>query len=558
MTKSISFSINARGGIALPEEAAQQATADVLVVGGGPAGAWAAWSAASHGAKVILVDKGYLGTSGATAPGGTNFLYVPPDPEKRAKAVEERWKGGGYLSEAPWVHRLMEQAYLNIEMMAGWGYRFPLDEDGNLFKAHMQGPEYMAIMRKVVQRAGVRIWDQCPAQELLADEHGAAGARGLNRLTGRVWEVKANAVILATGGCAFLSKGLGCNVQTGDGQLMAAELGVELSGMEFSRQYAATAAFGTITRNRMLGWASYYDADGNLLHDNGPQDRDFLARHLAKGTVYAQLTHADSELKRDILRKSTPVWFLPFDRAGIDPFTQRFPVTMRFEGTIRGTGGIRIVGEDCSTTVPGLYAAGDAASREKTAGAKSGGGAYNASWAIASGTWSGQGAAEFALSQPAEASHRSARPAGRYGLPHTAEGNEEVDLRGAVDRIQREMFPLEINYFRSEPILQASLARLHALWPEVLGRVPLTTQGRVRARELAAMAASARWMYTAALARRESRGLHILAEYPDENPTLSHRLLVSGFETVTVRPEAVPPYSDRFVPPIIVKEALTS
>lgn len=47
----------------------QQATTDVLVLGGGPAGAWAAWSAASQGAKVILADKGYLGTSGATAPG---------------------------------------------------------------------------------------------------------------------------------------------------------------------------------------------------------------------------------------------------------------------------------------------------------------------------------------------------------------------------------------------------------------------------------------------------------------------------------------------------------
>nr|WP_236343380.1 FAD-binding protein [Paenibacillus plantiphilus] len=545
-----------RGAALVAVEQGQQATADVLIIGGGPAGAWAAWSAASHGAQVILVDKGYLGTSGATAPGGTNFLYVPPDPVKRAQNVEERYKGGGYLSEAPWVHRLMEQAYLNIELMEKWGYQFPLDDNGNLFKAHMQGPEYMAIMRRVVLKAGVKIWDQFPAQELLVDEHGVAGARGINRVADGTWEVRANAVVIATGGCAFLSKGLGCNVQTGDGLLMAAELGVELSGMEFSRQYATTAAFGTVTRNRMLGWASYYDEGGKLLHAGGPREGDFLAKHLLKGPVYAQLTLADTEEKKDILRKSTPVWFLPFDRAGIDPFSQRFPLKMRYEGTIRGTGGIRIVGEDCSTTVPGLYAAGDAASREKTAGAKSGGGAYNASWAIASGTWSGKGAADFARKQSKPANLREPEAAGRYGLPHTADSSETIDLAGGVERIQSEMFPLHINYFRSEPVLQASLQRLHSLWPQVKGQVPPSVQGRVRARELAAMAASARWMYTAALARRESRGLHLLAEYPGENPAYAHRLLVSGFEQIRVAAEIVPPYSSHVTPPVIVKEAL--
>lgn len=69
--------------------------ADVLVLGGGPAGAWAAWSAASHGARVVLADKGYLGSSGATAPGGSNLLYLPPDAELRERAVAKRMAGGG-------------------------------------------------------------------------------------------------------------------------------------------------------------------------------------------------------------------------------------------------------------------------------------------------------------------------------------------------------------------------------------------------------------------------------------------------------------------------------
>jgi len=73
----------------------------------------------------------------------------------------------------------------------------------------------------------------------------------------------------------------------------------------------------------------------------------------------------------------------------------------------------------------------------------------------------------------------------------------------------------------------------------VHGRVPATAQGRVRARETAAMAATARWMYTAALARRETRGMHTLAEYPSADPAQRHRLLVSGLDRIGVRPDPV-------------------
>ena len=57
--------------------------ADVLVIGGGPAGSWAALTAKENGASVILVDKGYCGSSGATAPSGSGVWYIPEDKEKR-------------------------------------------------------------------------------------------------------------------------------------------------------------------------------------------------------------------------------------------------------------------------------------------------------------------------------------------------------------------------------------------------------------------------------------------------------------------------------------------
>ena len=60
---------------------------DVLVIGGGLAGAWAALSAAERGARVVLVDKGYCGTSGVTATAGVGHWWMPrPGPPK--------WSGG--------------------------------------------------------------------------------------------------------------------------------------------------------------------------------------------------------------------------------------------------------------------------------------------------------------------------------------------------------------------------------------------------------------------------------------------------------------------------------
>ncbi|MBH5317439.1 FAD-binding protein [Paenibacillus sp. GSMTC-2017] len=516
-------------------------TADVLVIGGGPAGAWAAWSAASKGAKVVLVDKGYLGSSGATAPGGTNLLYLPPDKELREQAVEQRMKSGGYLSEAHWIHRVLDQVYISLEMVEQWGYPFVKDETGVPQRNHLQGPEYMALMRKAVKKAGVKVLDHAPALELLVDEHGVGGARGVLRQQNKEWEVKANAVVIATGGCAFLSKGLGCNVLTGDGYLMGAEVGAEFSGMEFTRRYAPAPAFSSNTRSRLLSWATYYDKDGNEM-SSGRND-DLLAERLLEGPVYAIMNKADTPEKQAILRSSHAIFFLPYDRAGIDVFTQPFPLTLRYEGTVRGTGGLRIVGDYCETTVAGLYAAGDAATRERITGAASGGGAFNASWAISSGTWSGEGAAKYALSEQNGADVRELRSAGQYGLGAERAGQTppatRVETPELVRAIQDQVLPLSINYFRTEAGLTSALNKLNSYWPSVNEQVPKNVHERVHAREAAAMLATARWMYTAALARKESRGsgLHSFAEYPNVDPNQHYRLLVSGLDHIEVRPD---------------------
>ncbi|MDG9971770.1 FAD-binding protein [Achromobacter mucicolens] len=510
--------------------------ADVLVIGGGPAGTWAAVCAAQAGASVILADKGYCGSSGATAAAGTAVWYVDPDQQKRDAAMASRYDMGGRLADHGWMRRVLDRTWDGINTLADWGYPFPVDANGVSRRNSLQGPEYMRLMRKQVKQAGGKILDHHPVLELLRDEQGAvAGAAGVDRQRGGAWTVRAGAVVIATGGCAFLSRALGCNVLTGDGLLMAAELGAELSGMEFSNAYGISPEFGSVTKTLFYSWATFTDADGVPIPGAASKGgRSVIARELLRQKVYARLDLAD-EGTRQAMRAAQPNFFLPFDRSGIDPFTQRFPVTLRLEGTVRGTGGLRLTGPDCATTVPGLYAAGDAATREFICGGFTGGGSHNAAWAISSGSWAGAGAAAHAIHGRGRG--RAAFAAGVAGL--RGPGARAVDAAALVRAVQDEVMPFERNYFRTADVLAPSVARLDAQWHALRLAAPAAAVDLLATREAAAMLATSRWMYRSALARRETRGMHKRYDFLAQDAAQHHHLSAGGLDEVWVQPRAL-------------------
>ncbi|WP_241032491.1 FAD-binding protein [Rhodococcus pseudokoreensis] len=178
-----------------------------------------------------------------------------------------------------------------------------------------------------------------------------------------------------------------------------------------------------------MQFATYYDGDGGPLGDGGFSARGAAMAHLATGRpVYARLDRARPDI-RAAIRTSQPNYFLPLDKAGIDPFTQKYPVRAVLEGTVRGTGGIRITGTDCASDVPGLFAAGDAATRELITGGRSGGGSHNGAWAISSGTWAGAGAARFARGRPGCAARP---PGGKRRAPSSDWSRSTPSRCGAV------------------------------------------------------------------------------------------------------------------------------
>ncbi len=89
-------------------------------------------------------------------------------------------------------------------------------------------------------------------------EGAAAGADRHQPRDQEPWTVRAGAVVIATGGCAFLSNALGTNGLTGDGLLLAAETGATFSGMEFTAQYGVSLAFSSVTKGIMYFWGDVH------------------------------------------------------------------------------------------------------------------------------------------------------------------------------------------------------------------------------------------------------------------------------------------------------------
>jgi succinate dehydrogenase/fumarate reductase flavoprotein subunit len=188
-----------------------------------------------------------------------------------------------------------------------------------------------------------------------------------------------------------------------------------------------------------------------------------------------------------------------------------------------------MIGAGGATTVPGLFAGGDAASREPVVGATSGGGGPNSTWAIASSFAAGRSAVAQAGALGAHVHQRQAQTA----YEGDRESGAAIDAGKAAYYIsvaQAAMFPLERNFTRDAGGLQDSLARLDDACRSFRSarRSRSACRGRRREREVAGMLATARWICASALERCETRGIHRRRDFPAVNDAPPRSLTLRG------------------------------
>ncbi|MGW4632339.1 FAD-binding protein [Nocardia sp. NPDC004415] len=503
---------------------------DVLILGGGPAGLWAAVAAAAAGARVVLADKSRSGSSGPTVHGTTVLWDIEPG-QDRAEAVAASIARGGGLGDPVWLERVIDETHRRLRGWTGPVRRAPAPGPPRVY---LDGASYLRRLRRGALAAGVRVLDHHPALQLLVDPAGTVvGAAGLQRHHRfRPWTIRAGAVVVATGGCAFLSGGAGTEVNTGEGLLMAAEAGAELAGMEFSSAYGLAPVparlYSALAPGPSMPFAVLYDEAGTAL----PAGDGTALAAIAEGRrVFAALRETPEPLRS---------WL---GRHGAVDASGRVPVRAVLEGTIGGAGGLALTGPDCATTVRGLYTAGDLAGRELVAGAAGTAGGLSGAWAVASGSWAGAGAAVFARSTEWAG---SARPVPGAGLGPRA----HIDPRSVVGLVQEHTLPLRRSYRRSAGSLGDSIAELDAMWPGAQFELGGTGAAQLRARQAAALLAVARWAGYSALVRTESRGIHRRTDHPDPAADWRARLRCGGLDEVWVRREQGPqPLGDELTAP---------
>jgi L-aspartate oxidase len=359
--------------------------ADFLVVGAGVAGLRSAIELASAGSVVVLAKREVTDSNTQWAQGG--IAAALSDEDEISLHLQDTLQAGDGLCNLEAAKVLVEDAPLRIEELIQWGTEF--DRQGTkltfgregahsrnrILHAHgdSTGREILRALyakAKTLKHISVREFEF--STDLVIDGGRVCGIDLIND-QGEEQRITTSAVLLATGGLGQLYRNTtNPGVATGDGVAMAFRAGAETSDMEFV-QFHPTALFlknaprfllsealrgeGAYLRNaEMHRFMAKYHPMGELA------PRDVVARaivhelevtHAAEPVVYLDLTH----LSADHVKARFPRIYSTCLQYNVDITTEVIPIRPAAHYAM---GGIRsdIAGR---TTLPGLYAAGEAA-----------------------------------------------------------------------------------------------------------------------------------------------------------------------------------------------------
>src|SRR5579875_3977357 len=366
---------------------------EFVVVGSGIAGLRAAIELSPGlrpGAVVVLTKAGLDDSATAYAQGGIAAALAPDDSLELHE--QDTLAAGGGLCDPAAVRVLVREAPAAIEELLAWGAAFDapagaasaaalaFTREGahsrsRVLHAHgdSTGREIaLTLLRRARALPQIEFRPRCIALALLRDDHGRVGGVECRELdTGATTGLAARAVLLATGGLGQVyAATTNPAVATGDGVALAARAGAWLADMEFVRFHPTALALPGAPHFLL---SEALRGEGAVLR-NAAGER-FLPRYDARAEL-APRDVVSRATEFEIARQDAPHCYL--DATHLDPreLERRFP---RILATLRGFGlqlatdlipirpaahyamGGAWTDLDGCSSVPGLYAAGEAA-----------------------------------------------------------------------------------------------------------------------------------------------------------------------------------------------------
>jgi succinate dehydrogenase / fumarate reductase, flavoprotein subunit len=524
---------------------------DVLVIGAGGAGMYAALEAARAGAAVVLADRSLIGRGGATVMAQMTVAAALAEqtPDHWEHHLADTLAAGRGLCDERLAALLCEDGPHRLREMDGWNVGWAREE-GHIKQAQAPGhdrprcayvdflstgPAVSRTLRGQLNGAsGIRRIGELMIVDVALRDGVACGATALHLPTGDVVTLAAKAIVIATGGLTGLYRRNSASANMGgDGYALALRAGAELIDMEFVQFFPIGHLAPRLVGMDPIMWDPFrYKLGGKLLNaemrefeqDYATQDtrsdgRYVLTRDLATyaitreveagrgspaGGAYLSFQHVP---EAEIRNAFGPV----VDRLaanGID-LTKR-PIEVAPIAHYH-MGGVR-VDEVLRTAVPGLYACGEAVGGAGGANRLSGNAITEA---LVFGAHAGRNAARHALQNSSPWSAQATAPA--LDLLRGAERRDAPNPAAAI-RDLKALMADEVGPFRTRERLQSALAAIARLKTDI-GEVPLSSATAfdpvlVDWLDLRNMLLVAQSVAVPALARTESRGAHQREDHP--------------------------------------------
>lgn len=517
---------------------------DVLVIGGGLAGTWAALSAKNFVDDVVLVDKSRVARSGAST-SAAGVMLCPTEDDDLEAWRQEIVERGDYLNDQEWVDIMLREQVSRIKEMEEWGTAFERDDKGKIQRlagrGHQitrllmfDGKKLMEKMREKVLEKKVILAERIAITDLLTSDGQhptkgrVVGAIGFDYRSGEFKVFKAKAVVVATGaihpkrGVHYID-----NV-TGDGVALAFRAGAALIGMEF-----VIGGFMGLWNRRFktCGFNMFAGHGVRWLNARGerfmPKYDPVLAERAnmqglvmawlkevteGRGPIYADITNMTPETV-ERFRRVLPHVMKIMDRAGIDLAKDKLEITLH--GGVygaQGDGGINI-NTYCEAAVPGLYACGST-TKHRVHGTYSVGG-VNLAYCVVSGHRAGEYASKYAkaFGQGKIIDGQVSNLKGVALAPLQLEGGLNVDK--VWEDIREVTVPMEFSYIKSESRLRKTLSEIGRIKTSLLQIGASDYHELVKVNELKNYVQCCELAYTAALERKESRYFHFREDYPN-------------------------------------------